>query len=128
MEEIQLQKKYIKARTDRSGAQVHDDLFAYAYCFKNNLTFTGSLGLDNFENHFILCKIFNIPLPKKIYNNDLGEKMCKDYRKYDADLFSKKFLNHIHSKVNYPIPFRNKTYNVVVHVRRGDINPKKKKM
>ena len=125
---MELERKYTKARDDRSGAQIHDDLLAYAYCFSNNWDFQGSCGPDYFEQHYTLCKYFKLPLPSKCYDK-LGKKLCekKIYRKLDANLFTELFLQKIRSNIIFNIPLHNKTYNVVIHIRRGDVKPKKGK-
>ncbi|MEQ1886579.1 MAG: hypothetical protein ABL967_16055 [Bryobacteraceae bacterium] len=56
---------YSKGRFDRSGAQVHEDLMAYSFCFHHGYSYGGAIGGAYFDEHFRLCQFLGLPLPKR---------------------------------------------------------------
>lgn len=53
-----------KGRFDRSGAQVHEDLMAYSFCFHCGYVYGGSIGGFYFEEHLRLCRLLGLPEPQ----------------------------------------------------------------
>lgn len=53
------------ARSDRSGAQIHDDLMAASFCFRRGLRWAGSVGSDHFFEHARLCSLLGLPAPRQ---------------------------------------------------------------
>lgn len=113
---------YSKNRSDRSGAQIHDDLMAYSYCWKNNKEYHGSVGTAFLAEKIALCKLLNLPSPKKY---GIPNLRADQYRENTYDLrastiFSTDFLNHIRAQL--PPNLQIKEPKIVVHIRRGDVN------
>ena len=111
---------YSGGRGDSSGAQIHDMLFAKAYCIKHDYKYVG-------------CPIHTAPTRSLVHYlnientyNDvdhahatfLGPKL---YRKDDSDIFTPDIRNKIISNFDYE--FGNDAFTITVHIRRGDVTP-----
>lgn len=122
-------KVYSKCRLDRSGAQIHDDLFIYAYAFKNNLEFTGSIGKTYFKSHYQLCDLLGLAKPKKILGFTtaalLPSSIYREKEESDInEIFTSDFIKHIQNSISYD---KQDNFTVNIHVRRGDVLEKDKK-
>lgn len=114
--------KYSPSLPDQCGSQIHDDLFAYAYCHNNGFNYGGSCHSNWIELRTELCKYLSLPIPSTEYVPNLEHKQ---YREDQCGLeinqiFNKRFLEHIRSKCifsNEP-----KKDIISVHIRRGDVD------
>lgn len=113
---------YSPGRVDRSGAQIHDILFAKAYCIKHNYKYIGC-PIRSSETKK-LVKYLNITNNYKIMYSWYRYKCIspKKYRKEDSTIFTPKIRDIIISNFNYKF---NNIFTITVHIRRGDVNPKK---
>ena len=118
-------------KTDRSGSQIHDMLFAYAYCFHKKYTFIGGLIKNNKKDILSLIKLLNFLdktnspnlLNLKYNKNKLKLFNSKIYRSIDSKIFTNDFLKNIWSKYKYDK--KNKDiFTIAIHIRRGDVTPK----
>jgi hypothetical protein len=133
---------YSKLRGDRSGAQLHDELMAYGFCFANGLTYSGtSTAIDTNELQNLRTKVGlpvnhssdkRVNLPSYLYRDDKNNSRFKLMSKYFLDkarlnapstpdeIFSDRFIEHLRSRALADCTtIRN---NVVIHIRRGDVN------
>lgn len=114
--------KYSPSLPDQCGSQIHDDLFAYAYCYNNGFDYGGSCHPNWIELRTELCKYLSLPLPSIDYVPNIQHGQ---YREDQCGLeinqiFNDNFLNHIRSKCI----FSNETKKdiISVHIRRGDVD------
>ena len=110
---------YSNLRKDRTGSQIHDSILAYAYCFQNNLNYSGAIGESNFKSVNELSNFLNIPLPKKKIDNNAILIDTKKYKFYNNQFLNEKFINKLKSSFNYK---KNSIFTIVIHIRRGDVN------
>ena len=117
---------YVGSRSDRAGSQIHDHLFAYAYCFSLNYTFMGAKLIRNKDDVRRLSKIINIPLLLPCHLKHSKKIDGNKYRSLDSELFTPNFLQHIRNNyTHYESKSDNNKIIVAVMIRRGDVNPKK---
>jgi hypothetical protein len=114
--------KYSPSIPDRSGSQVHDDLFAHAYCFNNGFEYGGSSNPNGLELRVNLSNLLSIPTPSYDYIPNLpNEEYRLDLLGINADeIFTEKFLNYVRSKAKVCQLDKKKT--IALHVRRGDVD------
>jgi hypothetical protein len=117
---------YSRARPDRSGAALADMLLADAYAFAHGKTYGGACGEEHKQYQ---AETENLILTLGLHDRikfqcpDDSEKVSVvDRRVYFAEnsrLWSRNYLATLFDIIHYP-----KTkYEVVVHVRRGDVSP-----
>ena len=113
---------YSPGRTDRSGAQIHDILFAKAFCLKNNYKYIGC-PINTTETKS-LVKFLNITNNYDLCKNKFKciKLLPEDYRKEDSNIFTPKIRDIIISKFNYKF---DNIFTISIHLRRGDVNPNK---
>jgi len=105
-------------REDRSGAQIHDMLFAKAYCIENNYKYIGCPMWRGAEK---LVEYLNITNNyKKIDHSKYKILSPSIYRKKDSTIFTQKIRDKIISNFNYKF---DNIFTITVHIRRGDISP-----
>ena len=140
---------YSVARTDRAGATIHDMLLAHAYSFHQGAVYGGaccSRGwpfvprrasvqlLRTMELYSVLpfaCPPIGFTRSKQDHVETIPAKV---YRTMDATLFTsewretlrKQQQQYVHAEKSLEPSSSSaprKTYQIAVHVRRGDINP-----
>jgi hypothetical protein len=135
---------YHQARTDRSGAVIHDMLLAHAYAYQQNLTYGGACysnsnrntTLPHITEHEIMIETlrlshvlkFACPHTGRHSPGDTGALLLTDrhrYTRFGTRLWTREWLDHIrsqqHSIVLSTEPSERKK-TVVVHIRRGDVS------
>jgi hypothetical protein len=133
---------YSMLRGDRSGAQLHDELMAYGFCFANGLTYGGtSSAIDTYESQALRRRVGlpvnqingkRVNLPAYLYRDDNNDSRFKRICTYflekvkvkvpstPDEIFSDSFIDHLRSRVSIDTTCINN--NVVIHIRRGDVN------
>lgn len=127
---------YSQLRPDRPGSAIQDMLMAHAYAYQNNLDYGGACSekeskinphLKEIQSLIIglgLDTIIQVACPQNTTN---GVRIPVVHRRFFASgnmaVFSKDWLEFIHSKVKYPSPVANTQKQAVVHIRRGDVEP-----
>lgn len=130
-------------RGDRSGAQIHDELMAYAFCFANGLRYGGPAGgrCDCETNG--LRMMLGLPdsaaptqrvnLLSRLYRDDTGSRAWRVFLAWIAsrswsskppssdDMIDSAFLTHLHQQRYAETSFDSKP-DVVIHIRRGDVS------
>jgi hypothetical protein len=109
-------------RSDRSGSQVHDLIFAMAYCYKNDLPYKGAI-VDRRDVDITtkLIKILDLPPPiRKSVNDRLLNPEI--YRNKDQLHCSDTFLQKLRSNYNHKEQPKD-SISIAVHIRRGDVLP-----
>ncbi|MDC0948625.1 hypothetical protein OAS86_04700 [Gammaproteobacteria bacterium] len=118
---------YSVARDDRHGAQVQDDLYAFAWARRHGLCFIGSVGEEHFEAHRGLCAILGLPLPSRDLTARHRRAQCLDpgvYRRGgDNVVFNSETLRILRSYYVYQNEPSERV--TAVHIRRGDVNPQR---
>jgi len=110
-------------RGDRSGAQIHDMLFAKAYCIENNYKYIGC-PIHSGETK-TLVEYLNITNNYKIKDGSTYKIILPNvYRKKDSIIFTQKIRDKIISNFNYKY---DNNFTITVHIRRGDVGPEQKK-
>ena len=145
---------FIINRSDRTGSIIQLMMYAYAYCFKNNIVFNSILTTEKTwwynEKFFKFIKkkiginneIVNINLLQQIDFNDIKNYKNKETSKLmtffdvstlcpffssNIDLFfDNNFLNHIHTKIE-PLEKNRNVKLISIHIRRGDVGPNNKR-
>lgn len=116
-------KYYSRSMADRSGAQIHDILFAKAYCIKHNYKYIGCKLINHIDATRSLLSYLNIDNPFESEYSQDAEKLSHDlYRKGDSDVFDTDTRNQIISNFNYNY---NTDFVITLHLRRGDVDPVK---
>lgn len=115
---------FSRGRNDRSGAQIHDMLFAKAYCMKNNYHYVGcpikSGETKELIRYLKLPNYYNEYIAKTYYNHI--ELDSKKYKELDSDIFTPYIRKEIISNFNYT---STDIFTITIHIRRGDVNPHK---
>jgi len=121
-----MSSSFIRSSNDRSGSQINESIFAWGYSYKKRINYLGSFGDFNFDDHFKLSKMLNIPLPFKNKPSDWDNSFLlesDDYSSINPNYFiDDDFLKIIREK--YWIDkerFKFKYPKVCVHIRRGDV-------
>ena len=116
---------FTNGRVDRSGAQIHDMMFAYAYCFHRNIPYIGSKLNNHIKDVLPLIKFLNfLDVNIKYKRSNLRLLYPKIYRNIDSKIFTNNFIKNICSKFKYEE--KNKDiFKIAIHIRRGDVTPKK---
>jgi hypothetical protein len=107
-------------------------LMAHDYAFSRNLTYGGACSRKRLQyqtEHEVLIQglglqefiPFACPNPNANANPVLLES--KDYKKKTASVFAPDWIQHIQQRVHYPASDAKNRTSVVVHIRRGDVNP-----
>lgn len=114
--------KYSPSLPDQCGSQIHDDLFAYAYCFNNGLIYGGSTHPNWVDLRTELCEYLSLPIPcvsnvPNLEHSQYREGQCG----LEIDkIFNQNFLNHLRSNCNFSKQPKKKT--ICIHIRRGDVD------
>lgn len=116
---------YSEARKDRSGAVVGDMLLAHAYAFANKMKYGGACAKEpllylNQTMELIDAIGLNDTLMFECPKNESVPILDRQvYGAQKSDLYTPEYLSFIHSKIRYPP----KKSEVVIHIRRGDVEP-----
>jgi len=128
---------FSKARRDRSGAFVHDMLMAHAMAFNRNLTYGGACEEDLDEERFVrllhrheqLIQTMGLsdelPIACPLNSTDITLSR-REYDKPSAQPWTAEWTASMASILRKPNTKTSQT-KVVVHIRRGDVTPCKKK-
>lgn len=138
---------YSFERGDQSGARIHDEIFASAFCYHNQRRYCGPLFIkaDATDDTGRLRKLLNLPTAKKrscsnillhetLYRERLADKFHYRLKMEELILqafkvkliwnpeiiFNQNFLHKLRSQATLNIKTR--LNSVVLHIRRGDIN------
>lgn len=124
---------YSSLRDDRSGAVIHDMLFAHAHAYRHNLEYGGACSYSKDQRAFQedpLQQTHRNLLQAVGLSNVLNIKFCQREETYlllpknvyyrNDEYFSHDYLTRLHS-------LRQSTSNaatkVAIHIRRGDVTP-----
>lgn len=132
---------YHLARTDRSGAVIHDMLLAHAYAYKNNLTYGGACSnnttLPHFDEHLIMIEalglrhVLKFACPEHIMesHSDMRSGLTNRhlYTRFGTRSWTPKWVDLIRSlqhgfNANNIESEPRERKAVVVHIRRGDVS------
>jgi hypothetical protein len=142
-------KMYSLGRLDRSGSVISDMLYAHAYAFAHNVTYAGAChtvkGLPKKDTLHLLqelqwTNILPFDCPEGVSQGqhvwhpnvaDLSPLILPDdvYRnKIDHSYFTATWRDHVHTLMNKQEDHETQgnripPYEIVVHVRRGDVSP-----
>jgi hypothetical protein len=124
---------YSQARTDRSGAAIQDMLMAHAYAFSRNLTYGGACSLERLQHkpaHDKLIQALGLQeiIPFACPNpNDTAKPVFLERKHYKnesaSSVITPEWIQHIQQQVLYPASDATSRTSVVVHIRRGDVDP-----
>ena len=130
-------KAYCVSIGDRTGSQINEEIFSFAYCVKNHLDYVGCLDKSEiidkdgprFDKHLKLSKFLNLPLPeknkesfsnyRKIQEDDYSRSSYPDVNELLDDLFINRLQGLYYSQQRVSEPPNN--LQVAVHIRRGDV-------
>ena len=129
-------KAYCVSIGDRTGSQINEEIFTFAYCVKNHMEYSGCLDKSTiidqdgsrFDKHVKLSKFLNLPLPqkspdsfdnlRKIEEQDYSRRVYPDVN----DLIDDLFINRLHGLYySQQQVKREPNLQVAVHIRRGDV-------
>ena len=124
-------KVYSKLRTDRSGAAIHDMLYAHAYAFANGMQYMGACPAVYYlaDQQILLNALgLNSTLPIACPPGETSNRVFLEGRNYlnDSYLRNEQWLKYIRSVVRRAKPGSDDGDNVMqvaVHIRRGDVTP-----
>jgi len=121
---------YSRVRKDRTGAAIQDMLMAHAFAFSEGVPYGGACGDGTHDmnakrliDSLGLSDELRFSCPKTRRSGMILNQ--QDYYTKDTAIFTREWLTFVQSKVKYnPIRTVNeKTINMAVHIRRGDVNP-----
>lgn len=127
-------EKYSRLTKDRTGSQIQDMLYAYSYCYKNNIIYKGACehiharDNDNYRMYKSindtekLCKLIGIPKP--IIDNNIfdSDKILFDYSSQNTnEIFNKKFIELLYNNAKCNLVKINTEFTISLHIRRGDV-------
>jgi hypothetical protein len=126
----QQQQFYSELRYDRSGSKVLDMLFAHAYAFANGMQYMGACG-PALEADQKLLNVLGLSstLPLACPPGNTSNRVILNattYHTKPSHIFDEQWLKYIRSAVRCTKPESEDGDNVtqvVVHIRRGDVNP-----
>lgn len=133
--------KYLEE--DRLGSRIHLDIHLYAYCALNKIDYGGSYYIKKkirnyklLKEHIELSKFLKIPHPKDFSNKNIGSIINLDKVEnlfniinFNTKLYPSKNINNfltdnfINLLRNNFIFKKKEKFTIVVHIRRGDVNP-----
>jgi hypothetical protein len=129
-------KVYSKLRNDRSGAAIHDMLYAHAYAFANGMHYMGACPTRcprnckhrKADQELLNALGLNNTLPIACPPGDKSNRVLLEASQYrnDSYLRNEQWLKEIRSAVRCTKPDSEDGENVmqvVVHIRRGDVAP-----
>tara|TARA_Y100000389_G_scaffold202403_1_gene247552 strand:- start:5533 stop:6312 length:780 start_codon:yes stop_codon:yes gene_type:complete len=124
-------KYYSTGRPDRSGAHIHDILFALSYCVKHNYDY---LGPDKIKKNDVRLLIEYLGI-NKTFCRETEEDFTnaqilhrKTYRKHDSKLFTSDIVEIIRSHFYYKSNYKfDNVLTITLHARRGDVENKGKR-
>ena len=125
---------YSRFRGDRSGAAIQDMLMCHAYLFARNVTYGGACGTSkHVQNVELLLNTYGLSqlLPLACPSDGINSSYIIDWNDYllnqkkDTVHLTTEWQFHIAPYIRYPDPPPSfaSVYTVVVHIRRGDVNP-----
>lgn len=121
-----------EARTDRSGATIHDMLLAHAYAFRRNQTYGGACSEEppiRLEDHRRMIAAlglghvltFNCPDETDRASGAVLDRSL--YARFGTRIWTPEWLRHIRSQQRGGVaPARGARRVAVAHIRRGDVD------
>jgi len=134
-----MENKYSRLRSDRSGAQINDMIYAFGYCYMKGWNYLGACNRywhrqfdesrinNTLLSTNVLCDFLGFPRPIKdnhIYKNIA--MIDNEYLPHMHAIFTLEFLDVLYQKAKpqlINIKQNPDDFIVSIHVRRGDITP-----
>ena len=120
---------YSQSLPDRIGSQIHDNLSAYAFCYKFKHCYFGSISKNSCDahQHQRLCTLLGIPFiinDTSLNNLEFLKKENYKHLTHDGGNPNQVFTEDFRKMLSSNLRFERLKFNqftVVVHIRRGDI-------
>ena len=122
-----MKKYFLKCESDRSGAQINEEIFAWSYLENEGKEYLGSYGDYNFDDHSRLIELLNLPLTyrEKPAEWENHQRINTDlyFGKDPNDFVNEQFLESLRNRCpNVYTDFKNPFPKISIHIRRGDVN------